>query len=156
MSQHANQSRMRLPGVGSLPGAGFLNDRLSDAIVLLSALPEMVVALRAIHEHIERVDSEVTLMRQGVDRLHVEVTGMRTEMQELAVGINTVGASVERLEPHVSDLSRVVRPIKRMRGRANASAGVPGLGGPLGPADPGRAEGGPTPQSPGAHSAPDA
>jgi len=116
MSAQFEHSRRRLPlGMGSLPGAGFLHDRLDDAVHLLSALPEIVVALHAIERHIDHLDREVTQMREGVNRLEDEVRGLRTEIDELSSGINEVSASVGRLEPHISDISRIARPIKRRR-----------------------------------------
>jgi uncharacterized protein YoxC len=115
MTAHADHSRRRLPVVGGLPGAAYLGDRLNDVVQLLSALPEIVVALRAIQEHIENVDHEVHLMRTGVDKLAGEVGELRGEIQELGSGINEVSASVGRLEPHVSDLSRLARPLRRRR-----------------------------------------
>jgi chromosome segregation ATPase len=116
MTASADPTRRRLPlGVNSLPGAGFLHDRLNDAVHLLSALPEIVVALHAIEQHIEHLDGEVTRMREGVNRLEDEVKGLRSEIDELSSGINEVSASVGRLEPHISDISRIARPLKRRR-----------------------------------------
>jgi hypothetical protein len=61
-------------------------------------------------------------MRHGVDRLEGEVISLRGDIEELATGINEVSASVGRLEPHISDISRVTRPLKRMRSRGTPPA----------------------------------
>jgi hypothetical protein len=115
MNEQADYVRRRLPGVGALPGAGFLNDRLNDVVVLLAALPEIVVHLRAIQEHVVHLDDEVIRMRTAVDRLESEVGGLREEMNDLSSGIEEVCASVGRLEPHIADISRIARPLKRRR-----------------------------------------
>jgi hypothetical protein len=132
MTEQAQHARRRLPGVGNLPGAHFFNDRLNDVVSLLAALPEIVVALRAIEEHLEHVDTEVHLMREGVNRLEGEVSALRGEIDELASGMSEVSAAVGRLEPHISDISRVARPLKHRR-RANGTPGpgpVPDAGEP--------------------------
>ncbi|WP_249009730.1 hypothetical protein [Conexibacter sp. DBS9H8] len=116
-NEPVDTSRRRLPGVGSLPGAGFFNDRLNDAVMLLGALPEIVVALRSIQEHIIHLDGEVVLMRTGVDSLEQEVRDMRGELGVLADGMHEVSAAVARLEPHIADISRLTRPLKRRRSR---------------------------------------
>jgi hypothetical protein len=116
-SEPAESGRRRLPGVGSLPGAGFFNDRLNDAVLLLGALPEIVVALRSIQEHIIHLDNEVVLMRTGVDRLEQEVRDMRGEIGGLTERMHEVSGAVARLEPHVADISRLTRPLKRRRSR---------------------------------------
>jgi uncharacterized protein YoxC len=111
--------------MGSLPGASFLHDRLDDALHLLAALPDIVVVLHAIERHIEHLDGEVTRMREGVNRLEDEVRGLRGEIDELSSGINEVSASVGRLEPHISDISRIARPIKRRRRNDTGRPGEP-------------------------------
>ncbi len=115
MNEQVDYVRRRIPGVGALPGAGFLNDRMNDVVVLLAALPEIVVHLRTIQEHVVHLDDEVARMRTAVDRLEGEVTELRGEMGELSGGITEVCASVGRLEPHISDISRIARPLKRRR-----------------------------------------
>jgi hypothetical protein len=115
MNEPVDYVRRRIPGVGALPGAGFMNDRLNDAIGLLGALPEIVVHLRTIQEHVVHLDDEVVRMRTAVDRLEGEVKEMRGELSDLGVGIEDVCASVGRLEPHIADISRIARPLKRRR-----------------------------------------
>ncbi len=115
MNEQAGCVPRRIPGVGALPGAGFLNDRLNDVVVLLAALPEIVVHLRTIGDHVEHLDDEVIRMRTAVDRLETEVQELRGEITALSGGIDEVCASVSRLEPHISDISRIARPLKRRR-----------------------------------------
>ena len=110
--------RRRIPGAGMLPGAGFLNDRLNDVVVLLTALPEISVHLRTIAEHVVHLDDEIVRMRIAVDRLETEVHELRGDIGELGGEMSEVKASVARLEPHISDISRLARPLKRMRSRA--------------------------------------
>jgi hypothetical protein len=115
MTGQVDYVRRRIPGMNALPGAGFLNDRLNDVVILLTALPEIVVHLRSIGDHVVHLDDEVVRMRTAVDRLENEVLELRGEMTELGAGINEVCASVGRLEPHISDISRIARPLKRRR-----------------------------------------
>ncbi len=115
MNEQADYIRRRIPGVGVLPGAGFLNDRMNDVVILLAALPEIVVHLRTIGDHVVHLDDEVIRMRTAVDRLETEVQELRGEITELGGGIDEVCASVSRLEPHISDISRIARPLKRRR-----------------------------------------
>ena len=119
-TEQAAGAKMRIPVVGHLPGAGFLNDRLSDGLVLLAALPEIASHLRIVSEHTVHMDQEVTRMRAGVERLEHEVQELRAEIVELRAEITQVGASVDRLEPHVADLSRLARPLKRLRHRGSS------------------------------------
>jgi hypothetical protein len=115
MNEQVDYLRRRIPGVNALPGAGFLNDRLNDVVLLLTALPEIVVHLRTIQEHVVHLDDEVVRMRTAVNHLEGEVLELRGELGELSGGIDEVCASVGRLEPHISDISRIARPIKRRR-----------------------------------------
>ncbi len=115
MNEQVDYVRRRLPGVGAVPGAGFFNDRLNDVVVLLAALPEIVVHLRTIQEHVVHLDDEVVRMRTTVDRLEDEMQEMRGELNDISGGIDEVSASVTRLEPHISDISRIARPLKRRR-----------------------------------------
>jgi hypothetical protein len=143
MNDGVEQVRRRLPGVSSLPGAGFLNDRLNDVVLLLAALPEIVVHLRAIEENTMHLDDEVIRMRTAVERLESEVQQLRGEIGELGGGITEVCSSVDRLEPHISDISRIARPLKRRRQREATRTPeltvLPGVadGVPVGPGEPG-------------------
>jgi hypothetical protein len=118
MNDQFDQMRRRLPGVGAIPGAAFFNDRLNDAVLLLAALPEIAAHLRTVQEHVVHMDDEIVCMRITVDRLEHEVKNLRLEIDDLSGHMTQVSASVHRLEPHVADISRLTRPLKRMRHRA--------------------------------------
>jgi uncharacterized protein YoxC len=122
MSEHAEPGRRRFASVGfpgaALPGlSAFVADRVNDAISLLRFLPDIAAALKSIDAHVANVDAEVHLMRLGVDRLDGEVRSLRGDIQSLSADLEGVAERIERLEPHVADLSRLARPLRRMRGR---------------------------------------
>jgi hypothetical protein len=49
---------------------------------------------------VDNLDEEVMRMRQAVDAIHTDVVGLR-----------------DGVEPHMADLSRAARPLKRVSGR---------------------------------------
>jgi septal ring factor EnvC (AmiA/AmiB activator) len=137
--QQGHRSHLKLPGVGGLPSVGsfgvggFVSDRLNDAVGLLSALPEMAVTLRSINTHIINVDTEVALMRQGVNRLEHDVEGIRHEIEQLRVEISSVNAHVEQMgvrlenmEPNIESIGRVAGLLRRNRrkGRDNEPTAI--------------------------------
>jgi hypothetical protein len=132
--EQGHRSHLRLPGVGGLPSVGsfgvggFVSDRLTDAVALLSALPEMAVTLRSINTHIINVDTEVALMRQGVNRLEQDVEGIRHEIEQLRVEISSVNAHVEEMggrlenmEPNIESIGRVAGLLRRNRKKGRDS-----------------------------------
>lgn len=83
--------------------AGALGDlrRIADG---MAALPKLVESLSAIQGRVERLDEEVREMRAAVDDMGGGVTHLR--------------AGIERLEPHLEDVSRAARPLRRIGERA--------------------------------------
>jgi hypothetical protein len=112
MADQADQPRRRLPGIG-----GMVTDSIGDVLSLLSALPEIAGYLRDIHTRVGHMDDEVTGMHAAVERLDGEVRELRAEIAALTSGIGSVVDGVGRLEPHVADLSRIARPLQRVRTR---------------------------------------
>jgi hypothetical protein len=112
----AENPRRRLTGLGSI-----LGESVGDAVSLLSALPEIAGYLRSIHAHIKNLDAEVIGMHAAVERLDIGMSELRGEVAALTAEVGTMRDSVERLEPHVADLSKVARPFKRVRSRLGGS-----------------------------------
>lgn len=88
--------------VGRLLG-GALGDlrRIADG---MAALPKLVESLGAIQGRVERLDEEVRQMRAAVEGMGGNVSHLRT--------------GIERLEPHLEDVSRAARPLRRIGERA--------------------------------------
>jgi len=82
---------------------GALSDirRIADG---MAALPKLVQSLDAIQGRVERLDEEVREMRAAVEGMGGNVTHLR--------------AGIERLEPHLEDVSRAARPLRRIGERA--------------------------------------
>jgi chromosome segregation ATPase len=136
------QRGLKLPGVGGLPSVGsfgvggFVSDRLTDAVSLLSALPEIGATLQSINAHIINLDDEVILMRQGVTRLEGDVGKLRQEIEQLRAEINAVGGHVasmderlENMEPNIDSIGRLAGILRRTRRRTrdtDAPALAPG------------------------------
>jgi peptidoglycan hydrolase CwlO-like protein len=112
----AENPRRRRSGLGSI-----LGESVGDAVSLLSALPEIAGYLRSIHSHIKNLDAEVSGMHAAVERLDIGMNELRAEVTDLTAEVTTMRDSVERLEPHVADLSKVARPFKRVRSRLAGS-----------------------------------
>ena len=100
-----------LPGsrvsVNPLAVARLLGGALSDIRRIadgMAALPKLVESLDAIQRRVERLDDEVREMRDAVDGMGGDVTHLR--------------AGIERLEPHLEDVSRAARPLRRLGERA--------------------------------------
>jgi septal ring factor EnvC (AmiA/AmiB activator) len=128
--QQGQRSRLRLPGVGGLPSVGsfgvteFVTDRLTDAVSLLSALPDISATLQSINAHLINVDNEVTLMRQGVSRLEGDVNALRYEITQLRAEISSVnghveemGDRLENMEPNIESIGRVAGVLRFSRRR---------------------------------------
>jgi len=87
---------------------GALNDlrTIADG---MAVLPRMLSTLHGIQAKVDSLDDEVKRMRAAVD-------GMGGDVGELRDGI-------ERLEPHLEDVTRVAHPLRRLgdrrRGRAD-------------------------------------
>ena len=83
--------------------AGALGDirRIADG---MAALPKLVQSLDVIQGRVERLDDEVREMRAAVEGMGGDVTHLR--------------AGIERLEPHLEDVSRAARPLRRLGERA--------------------------------------
>jgi ubiquinone biosynthesis protein UbiJ len=83
--------------------AGALGDlrRIADG---MTALPKLVESLSVIQGRVERLDDEVREMRAAVEGMGGDVTHLRS--------------GIERLEPHLEDVSRAARPLRRLGERA--------------------------------------
>lgn len=66
----------------------------------ITVLPKLLVTLDAIQGKVDSLDDEVKRMRAAVE-------GMGGDVGELRQGI-------ERLEPHLEDVSRVAHPLRRL------------------------------------------
>ena len=86
---------------------GALND-LRTIAEGMAVLPQLLSSLNGIQGRVDSLDDEVKRMRAAVD-------GMGGDVGELRDGI-------ERLEPHLEDVTRVAHPLRRLgdrrRGRA--------------------------------------
>ena len=82
---------------------GALSDirRIADG---MAALPRLVETLGAIQRRVEVLDEEVRAMRAAVEGMGGDVTHLR--------------AGIARLEPHLEDVSRAARPLRRLGERA--------------------------------------
>jgi hypothetical protein len=74
----------------------------------VSVLPDVALTLETIRARVENLDAEVTQMRRAVQEIQLEVGGLR-----------------EGVEPHMADLSRAVRPFKRVSGRLSRGGRAP-------------------------------
>jgi hypothetical protein len=82
--------------------AGALNDLRSIAEGM-AVLPQLLVTLRGIQDEVRE--------------LNTEVTAMRADVGELKQGM-------DRLEPHIEDVTRVAHPLRRLNpARRRASGG---------------------------------
>ena len=99
----------RAPDLMTIPRllGGALNDlrTIADG---MAVLPRLLTTLNGIQAKVDSLDDEVKRMRAAVD-------GMGGDVGELRDGI-------ERLEPHLEDVTRVAHPLRRLgdrrRGRA--------------------------------------
>ena len=66
----------------------------------MAVLPKLLVTLRGIQDEVSELNDEVTHMRAAVE-------GMGGDVGELRGGI-------ERLEPHLEDVTRVAHPLRRL------------------------------------------
>lgn len=99
----------RAPDLMTIPRllGGALND-LRAIAEGMAVLPQMLASLNGIQARVDSLDDEVKRMRAAVE-------GMGGDVGELRDGI-------ERLEPHLEDVTRVAHPLRRLgdrrRGRA--------------------------------------
>lgn len=82
----------------------------------IAVLPKLLVSLEGIQTRVESLDDEVKQMRAAVE-------GMGGDVSQLQQGI-------ERLEPHLEDVSRVAHPLKRIGSRRRRRPLEPGAGPP--------------------------
>jgi len=82
----------------------------------IAVLPKLLLSLEVIQTRVESLDDEVKQMRTAVE-------GMGGDVSELQQGI-------ERLEPHLEDVSRVAHPLKRIGYRTRRRPLEPGAGPP--------------------------
>jgi hypothetical protein len=75
----------------------------------MAVLPKVLVTLTGIQDQVRELNDEVTRMRRAVE-------GMGGDVGELRGGI-------ERLEPHLEDVSRVAHPLRRLSGRHRPNSG---------------------------------
>lgn len=82
----------------------------------IAVLPKLLISLEVIQTRVESLDDEVKQMRAAVE-------GMGGDVSQLQQGI-------ERLEPHLEDVSRVAHPLKRIGSRTRRRPLEPGAGPP--------------------------
>jgi hypothetical protein len=80
----------------------------------MAVLPKLLEALNAIETRVDTLNEEVVKMRRGVEGMGGDVTAMR--------------AGVERVEPHLEEVNRMVHPIRRLTGRARRAERDPSTG----------------------------
>ncbi|MDX6583774.1 MAG: hypothetical protein QOI10_2958 [Solirubrobacterales bacterium] len=69
----------------------------------MATLPKLLISLDSISGRVDSLDSEVKQMRAAVEAMGGDVHGL--------------GESIERLEPHLEDVSRVAHPLRRLNPR---------------------------------------
>lgn len=79
-------------------------EQMGTMVAAVGVLPEVARTLAAIQARVERLDDEVAGM-------HSAVESMRGDVTELKGGI-------ERVEPHLEDVTRMVHPLRRITDRA--------------------------------------
>jgi hypothetical protein len=70
----------------------------------MAVLPKMLTALTSIEARVQTLNDEVKKMRTSVD-------GMAGDVEEVRGGI-------DRLEPHLEDVTKMVHPLRRIGDRA--------------------------------------
>ena len=70
----------------------------------MTVLPRLLDVLSAIEARVETLDEEVRLMRARVDAMGGDVTELK--------------AGIERVEPHLEEVTRFVHPLRRIGDRA--------------------------------------
>lgn len=103
-------SRRRSP-LGRVLGDSF------NELNVLRLLPEVTSHLRQISRFTETMASEVRGMHAAVVRLEHEVQGLREQVGALDGRMQAVEQGMGRLEPHIADVSLVMRPLRRARAR---------------------------------------
>jgi peptidoglycan hydrolase CwlO-like protein len=66
----------------------------------IATLPKLLVSLESIQSKVDSLDSEVKQMRAAVESMGGDVHGL--------------GESIDRLEPHLEDVTRVAHPLRRI------------------------------------------
>ena len=69
----------------------------------MAVLPRLLGALNAIESRVDTLNEEVVQMRAGVESMGGDVAEMRD--------------AVQRVEPHLEEVSRAVHPLRRITGR---------------------------------------
>jgi hypothetical protein len=70
----------------------------------MATLPKLLVSLEAIQTRVDSLDAEVKQMRSAVESMGGDVHGL--------------GESIDRLEPHLEDVTRVAHPLRRLNPRS--------------------------------------
>ena len=70
----------------------------------MAVLPQLLDALNSIDTRVQTLDDEVQLMRARVDEMGGDVTELR--------------AGIDRVEPHLEEVTRFVHPLRRIGDRA--------------------------------------
>jgi hypothetical protein len=73
----------------------------------MAVLPKLLVTLGGIQDRVDSLDDEVKRMRAAVESMGGDVSEMQT--------------SIDRLEPHLQDVSNVAHPLRRLGSRARRS-----------------------------------
>jgi uncharacterized protein YoxC len=92
--------------VHPLEVVGLLGNVLADIRTIaegMATLPKLLGALN-------QIESKVEILNEEVHRMRTRVDGMADDVGEVRVGI-------DRVEPHLEDIGKVVHPLRRIRRR---------------------------------------
>jgi hypothetical protein len=78
----------------------------------MAVLPRLLDTLNSIEARVTVLDEEVRLMRASVDSMGGDVGEVR--------------AGIDRVEPHLQDVTRIVHPLRRIGDRARGIGRQPG------------------------------
>ncbi len=77
----------------------------------MGMLPQLLDALNSIDARVQTLDEEVRLMRARVDAMGGDVTELK--------------AGIDRVEPHLEEVTRFVHPLRRIGDRARGRGRAP-------------------------------
>lgn len=103
----ANEAELERRPIRALDLPGLIGGVLADIRTIaegMAVLPKLLGVLGSVDARLEDIDNEVRQMRARVNKMEGNVGGMRD--------------SIDRLEPHLEDVTRVAHPLRRLGERA--------------------------------------
>jgi hypothetical protein len=94
---------VRRPAVDLMQVPRLLGGALSDIRTIaegMAVLPKLLLTLNGIQDEVKLLNEEVSQMRAAVDAMGGDVGELR--------------GGIERLEPHLEDVTRVAHPLRRL------------------------------------------